>query len=335
MKFDRRNSIEFRQLQFMIAVAEVGTISGAATLVSVAQPSLSEAILKLEEQLDTALITRSARGVQLTEAGEAFVAYARSLVAEMERAWAEVRRIGGVSGGEVAIALPPSLAILLSVPLAETLRIEHPEIKLRIVEGMSGTVRDWVMDDEVNLGIIYQGQDCSHLNSVHFLTEDLFFIHSADDLPPTFAATPESNEAVNFADVVRLPLIMPSNRHGLRAYVEMAAAAEGLKTNVEMEIDSLRHITDIVVRASAYTILSHAAVFEPVHAGLVRMRPIANPVLRRNAYVVHKRARPLSIAAQTVQRTLLSILQEIIDRHDIRASIADTAYADRRAALAS
>jgi LysR family nitrogen assimilation transcriptional regulator len=333
MKHDRRSPIEFRQLQFMLAVAEAGTISGAAALVNVAQPSLSEAIARLEEQLDTNLITRSSRGVQLTEAGEALVSHARKLVAEMELAWAEVRRIGGVSGGEVSVALSPSLAILLSVPLAETLRIEHPEIKLRIVEGMSGMVRDWVMSDEVHLGVIYQGQDCSHLASLHILTEELFFLHAIDDLPAGLGGGPDS--AVNFADVVKLPLILPSRRHGLRAYVEMMAAAEGLAANVEMEIDSLRHITDVVARASAYSIQSHAAVFESIQSGAIRMRPIQNPALRRNAYMVHKRARPLSPAAQIVQNTVLTILHELIERHEIQAHVASIAAPRRQANAAS
>ena len=325
MKFDRSTTIDLRQLRFLVAVAETGTISGAAALTGVTQPSLSEAVIKLEDQLDTRLVTRSPRGVQLTEAGHAFVAYARKFLSDMENAWDDVRRIGGTSGGEVSIALPPSLAILLSVPLAETLRIEHPEIKLRISEGMSGTVRDWVMTDDVNLGVIYQGQDCSHLKSVHFLTEDLFFIHAVDDVPEDLSPPKSPLTAIDFADVARLPLIMPSQRHGLRAYIEMVARSEGLKLNVDMEIDSLRHISSIVSRASGYTVQSHAAVFELVHQGQLQMTPIRNPVLRRNAYVVHKRERPLSVAAQIVQSTLLGILRELVDRHRIRAILAPPA----------
>ena len=325
MKHDRRTSIDLRQLQFMIAVAETRTISGAAALVGVAQPSLSEALIKLEDQLDTQLVIRSSRGTRLTEAGEALVAHARRFLGEMEVAWDDVRRIGGSTVGEVSLAISPSLAILLSVPLAETLRIEHPEIKLRIVEAMSGTVRDWVMSDEVNLGIIYQGQDCSHLKSVHLLTEDLFFVHAVDDWPQGLRTPAGPGAAIDFAELVRLPLIMPSERHGLRAHFEHAAREEGLATNVEMEIDSLRHISSIVSRASAYTVQSHAAVFELVDQGLVCITPIRNPVLRRNAYIVHKRERPLSAASLIVQATLLDIMRELVIRHRIQANFASEA----------
>ncbi|MWB77537.1 LysR family transcriptional regulator [Pseudooceanicola sp. 216_PA32_1] len=321
MKLDRRTSIELRQLQFMIALADTKTVSGAAALLSVAQPSLSEALAKLEDQLDTQLVIRSSRGTRLTEAGEVFVAHARKFVADMGRAWDEVRRIGGATGGEVSLAISPSLAILLSVPLAETLRVEHPDIKLRIVEAMSGTVRDWVMSDEVNLGIIYQGQNCSHLNSVHILTEDLFFVHAVDDWPAEVRPVSAPGAAMEFADLVRLPLIMPSERHGLRAHFENAAKTEGLTTNVDMEIDSLRHISSIVARASAYTVQSHAAVFELVEQGLVRITPVRNPVLRRNAYLVHKRETPMSVASQIVQATLVSILRELVFRHRIQARV--------------
>src|SRR3954471_12227484 len=79
-------AIELRHVRYLAAAAEAGQVSLAARRLHIAQPALSQAIRGLERELGTALLHRHARGVELTEAGEAFLARARTAIVAVDEA---------------------------------------------------------------------------------------------------------------------------------------------------------------------------------------------------------------------------------------------------------
>ena len=85
--------MEFHQLRYVCAVAETGSFSRAAEHCHVAQPSLSQQVLKLEEDLNAKLFDRLGRSIRLTEAGRAFLPHARSVLSQMETARSSVADI--------------------------------------------------------------------------------------------------------------------------------------------------------------------------------------------------------------------------------------------------
>ena len=82
--------MEIHQLRYVCAIAETGSFSRAAERCQVAQPSLSQQVLKLEEDLGTRLFDRLGRSVRLTEAGRAFLPHARAILSQMEAARSSV-----------------------------------------------------------------------------------------------------------------------------------------------------------------------------------------------------------------------------------------------------
>src|ERR1700758_1104210 len=102
--------MEFHQLRYVCAVAETGNFSRAAERCRIAQPSLSQQVLKLEESLGAKLFDRLGRSVRLTEAGRAFLPHARSILSQMETArssvtdkWMDIR-------GSVSVGVIPTIA---------------------------------------------------------------------------------------------------------------------------------------------------------------------------------------------------------------------------------
>ncbi|MFV0299630.1 MAG: LysR family transcriptional regulator, partial [Paracoccus sp. (in: a-proteobacteria)] len=108
--------LNLRHIQYFIAIAESRSISAAAESLGMAQPSLSESIARLEQYFETPLAIRGARGIELTEAGAALARKGRRLLDICDMMTTEIREIGGAPSGQITLALPPSLGLILSVP---------------------------------------------------------------------------------------------------------------------------------------------------------------------------------------------------------------------------
>ena len=179
--------MDIRQLRYFISIAEEGSLSAASHKLHVAQPSLSKHVINLENELGVKLLDRSPRGVLLTEAGTLLLEHARGISASLEQCREIVRQSGGTASGSVAFGFPPSISMVLSVPLAETVRIELPNVRLRATEAMSGFIKSWIDDETVDLGFLYDIEGSRHFKARHLLDESLHFYSAPDAWPMSTA----------------------------------------------------------------------------------------------------------------------------------------------------
>jgi len=315
--------MEFRQMSYFLSIVDHRSVSAAAARLGIAQPSLSDVLGKLERELDVQLMVRTPRGTRLTEAGAALARHSRDILHNVDVAVQEVRNLGGTNAkAAVSIGLPPSMALLLSVPLAETVHNDFPAVRLRIIESMSGYVLDWLTSGHVDIACLYDPPDSDQLVVKPLLNEELYLVTAPDHWPSAEVVDGVAVEGCSFSDVCKLPLVLPSRPHGLREIIERHARSAGTATNVVMEVDSLAQILKLVDRASAYTILSHAACFDAVHDGRVILVPIEKPALKRTAYLARRGDRPASSASLQVESVIGTILEEAINRFNLRAQLA-------------
>src|SRR5687768_8624165 len=126
--------MEIHQLEYLTAVADEGSISKAARRVGVAQPSLSQGVKKLEDELGHRLLDRLPRGVVPTEAGRQLLEHARRVLAEIADAR---RRIGDTPGhatGSLAVGAIPTVAPFLLPGVLRRFTRQCPDVKLLLVE---------------------------------------------------------------------------------------------------------------------------------------------------------------------------------------------------------
>lgn len=326
-----QTSVNFKQLTYFLALAEHGSISAAASALNMAQPSLSENIAKLEKMLDVQLAIRGSRGIQMTEAGAALARRGGEILRDVNNLVEEIRSLTGEPRGPVSVGLPPSLSCLLSVPLLETIHSEYPGIRIHIAEAMSGDIIDWITNDRVDVGCVYECYDSIPYSYEPILTEELFLVTAVDNWDGPIGPDGVALEPISAARLQELPLVLTSHNHGARKLQEKFARSIGIDLNVIAVIDSLPHIVEMVSRASAYTILSHGAVVNQVANGTLALVPIAEPTIRRTAYLVRKRSRPVSRACVIVESCIQTIIQEMVTRYGIKAVLPADAAALREA----
>lgn len=320
-KADRGSAIlNIKQLSYFIALAQHGSISAAANALSMAQPSMSENIAKLEKQLDIELAIRGARGIQLTEAGTRLAQRGAEILAEIDDLVEELRHMTDEPRGPVTIGITPSLNVLLGVPLLETINAEHPDIRMSFSEGVSDDVLEWVANDRVDVACVIDAHDSSTFVIEPLMTEDLFIVTAPDNWSGDIGPDGIATEPFPATRLGELPLVLTNPSHAARKMQERFARSIGVQLNVIASIDSLSHITEMVARASAYTITAHSAVARQVTEGRLALVPIADPPLTRKAYLVRKRSRPVSKACSLVHDYIRVIVKEMVERYDIKSA---------------
>src|ERR1700755_1762636 len=106
--------MDLRQLRDFLAIAEGGSFLAGARKLAVAQPSLSQHVIRLESELGVQLLERSPRGISLTESGSLLVSHARAIIEATNNAVAELRDRASEARGPVSFGLPSSVGMILS-----------------------------------------------------------------------------------------------------------------------------------------------------------------------------------------------------------------------------
>jgi LysR family transcriptional regulator, nitrogen assimilation regulatory protein len=293
--------MDLRQLQYLVRIVESGSFSRAAHALNIAQPSLSQRIKDLEGELGVELLHRSSSGVRPTEAGLIVMDRAKSILKQVEHLRLEVTGAANTPQGPVAVGLPTSMAIHLTVPLVQAVMDQFPGVQLHVTEGMSGHIQEWVLTGRIDVAILYSFDDVPGLQQTELLTEDLYLIGAAD-------GQADQTTPLRLADVARLPLVLPGRDHGLRRNIERIAGQAGIVLNVPVEVDSLVHTKRLVLDGSLCTILPPAACRDDIRDGRMSARPIVSPPLRRPVKIAVGQDRPLSLAGRQVAKLLASLV---------------------------
>lgn len=223
----------------------------------------------------------------------------------------EVSLAGRDLAGQVVFGFPSSVSMVLSVPLAETVRLEAPRIRLRAVEAMSGFIRDWLMEGAVDLAILYDTAGLVGCEITPLMTEGLKFYCAADAWP--FDSAPGT--PVPLAHAAAQELVLPSANHGLRMLIDRSCRSIDAAPNVVVEMDSLTQILSLVARGSAATILAPAAAEAHLAANGMIGADILDPAIRRQVHLVRKADRTLTRATREVEAMTLNIMRELVRRN--------------------
>lgn len=145
--------MEIHQLRYFVACAETGSMTGAAKRSHVSQPSLSQQVKKLEQELGVPLFDRLGKGVALTDAGRALLPRARRILRELDDTHENLRVQVESGAGVLSIGAIPTIAPFLLPPVLARLRREFPKCVLRVKEDLTARLVDAVAQGELDVAI--------------------------------------------------------------------------------------------------------------------------------------------------------------------------------------
>ena len=148
-------TMNLKQLEYFVQVAELGSFSKAAVVLDIAQPALSRQVRALETELHQQLFLRNGRGVALTDAGKRLFDHSVAVLQLVSHAREDLGASRDEPVGRVTIGLPPSIGRQFTLPLIDRFKKELPAARLAIVEGLSSHIVEWVTTGRVDVGLVY------------------------------------------------------------------------------------------------------------------------------------------------------------------------------------
>jgi DNA-binding transcriptional LysR family regulator len=164
-------------------VAVRGSFSAAAEALSFTQSAVSQQIAALEREAGTMLVQRNARGVRLTEAGEAVVRHADAILARLDEAEAELEAIAGLRGGRLRMAAFESGAASLMPPAIAAFRAQHPEVELSLILAEPEDSAPLLKSGELDLALGFDSRIRGEVDGIarrHLLSDPMFLVLPAD-----------------------------------------------------------------------------------------------------------------------------------------------------------
>lgn len=297
--------MELRQLRYFVRVIELGSMGRAALDLGVVTSALSQQISRLESELSTRLLQRTSRGVVPTDAGLAFWRQAQLALRHADDAVraAQLARLSG----HVSIGLPPSTSAVLGLPFMAAMRERYPDVRLHLVESLSGNLTSMLRARQLDLAVLFQADRGQRWSVIPVLEERLFLIAH-----PGLPGLPE-REQVEVGELADLPLILPSNQHGLRALLNAASSRGKYALNVVAEIDGLAMLMDAVRAGYGATIQPGAALARLAGEPLTTLE-ITDSTARRPNLLASLSDDELSPAGLAARVVLQSVMRELVHK---------------------
>ena len=175
--------VEIRELKYFLAVANEGSISGAAEALFITQPSLSRQMQNLESEVGGALFVRGNRRITLTERGKLLKKRAEELLELYEKAVNEVSAPAQDVSGEVCIGGGETPAMRSVIEAALKVQREHPKVKFRLFSGDSSSVTEKLDKGLIDFGVVIDGENLSEYRSLRLPTGDRWGALMRSDCP--------------------------------------------------------------------------------------------------------------------------------------------------------
>ena len=291
--------MDLKKLRYFKAIIQAGSFTKAARQLNVAQSALSLHMKRLEEAFGKDLLIRGTKGIFPTEAGALIYERADRILADVEKAWQDVRDFGEKPKGTVRIGLPGTISSVLSEPLIAACQEKYPDIKLVIADAMSGFVKDWLAEGQVDLAVLYLDIQTDVISSSLMLEEEIVAVHPYSQ---------KGADTISSEDLAADPLILPSRSHGLRVMLEGEVPVIGGRIVPTIEVDSFNTIKKLVEKGYGCSLLPLYAVHQEVKDNRLTVTRLKDRQLWRRLYL----ARGISIPSTSASREVMALLVEQI-----------------------
>ncbi|AAX64618.1 tricarballylate utilization LysR family transcriptional regulator TcuR [Salmonella enterica] len=296
--------MELRQLRYFVRIIETGSMGSAAQDLDIGVSALSQQMSRLENELAIRLLQSTSRGVTPTNAGLAFYSQAQLALRHADDAILAAREAR--LSGHVSVGMAPSTASILGIPFIHAMQENYADVRLHVVESLSGNLERMINTRQIDLAVVFQKDKILRWSARPILEEQLFLIgsHALLTALPDNPITPKQ--------LAGIPLIMPSQGHGLRGRLDAVCQEHALNVEIVAEIDGLALLMR-AVRDGLGATLQPGAAISHLDNDALRVIGVHNPVLSRPNFLVSLSDDELTPAGLAARVVLTKVMRQLVD----------------------
>ncbi len=274
--------MELNQLRYFRAVASTGSFTRAAEQQRIAQPSLSQQIRKLENELGVRLFERLGRTVRLTPYGEALLEEASAILQHVSGAEAAISALQDGVRGKVRVGAIPTILPFFLAPRLADFREQHPEIEIVLIEDMTRGLVERLQSGDLDIALA-----ALPVKNPDIVGSEIFREPLVVAVGRKHRWAKESS--VDIAEVRHERMLLLKEGHCFRQDVLTACTRARVELHSIFESDQFASIFPLVASGFGVTLVPAMAI---PHARDCRIVPLARPAFRRIGYLQARRRVP-------------------------------------------
>jgi DNA-binding transcriptional LysR family regulator len=286
--------MDLRRLEIFAKVAELGSFSRAAEALFLTQPTISEHVRALEDELGVQLLDRLGRGATPTRAGQLLLGYARRMLTLSREAHQALERFQGRMSGELVVGGSTIPGEYVLPALVGQFKVKFPDISISLLIGSTRQVSDWVEEGRVEVGVVGARPAARALEAKELMPDELVVVVPASHPWATRRTT-------TLGDLQKEPMVVRERGSGSREAVEHALQEAGVSlANLRLvgEMGSTQAVKQAVRAGVGIALISKRAVEDECRAGLLACVKVKDLRVARAFYLVTHRDRTRSPLAQ-------------------------------------
>jgi len=245
--------MQIHQLRYFCAVAKAGSFTRAAEREHVAQPSLSQQIRKLEDELGARLLDRLGRTLRLTSFGETFLLRAEAILREVDDAKHEIQEMTGIDRGKLVIGAIPTIAPYFLPDRLASFSRKFPKVQFSVVEEITPVLLERLQAATIDVALMALPVPGDQFTSRELLRESLYLV-----VPDSHRLS--SNSRVHLSDIEGDPFLLLKEGHCFRENTLAACTRARLKPNVIFESGQFATILAMVAANTGVSVVPQMAV---------------------------------------------------------------------------
>lgn len=284
-------NFDFKDLELFVAVAEAGSIARAAERCHTVASAVSKRLSDLEDSFGTALLTRGARGVELTSAGHAFLIKARKLLDQAGQLEEEIQKHSAGLRGQVRVFANMSAIVEFLPTILASFLQKHPDVHVHLEQHISEQIASAVRENIADVGIVGELPTLDQLVTIPFRQDELVLVTRRDHAVAR-------QTSIAFGEIATLPFVGLDANSSLHYVLAKAGADCGKRLDLRIRVASFDAACAMVAAGLGVAILPRLAIAPYVQAFDLVPIKLTDTWAVRQLFICLRSEQPLHPAAR-------------------------------------
>lgn len=298
--------MDFKQLRYILKVAETKNVTRAAEELFITQPALSHYIAKVEKDVGMALFERSTTPISLTVAGEHYVRTARQILQMEANLKEQLADIASLKKGRIIMGLPPARAAYVLPFVLSKFRNHYPGVELRTLEKNSTVLKQAVLSGEADFAFLPWLEEEAGLEGETLFMEELFLVASKGKICQEHLKSPG---IVDFERIKDMDFVLLRQNRGIRQMVEGIFLQYGTEPKAVMETSSNESAYRLAAAGLGLAIVPAMTLYTVRNEPEIEIYHLSEKGMRWPLAFVHRKGEYLNV----LKLELSDLLQELFE----------------------